>query len=208
MLFVRGLFGFNNWESIFGKLLLIVIMFMVILPFIAMGLILFYNGGLIGNKDDGFLGLPVKSDSEAYTILGAISLTIAVLLLVITPFFYQRLKRAVIFVQATNYSLKKISQILVIPFIFSLLQVLVWVVCLIVLVYLISAVPFEPEKNPDGTLNILTSVKDYSNIKMIRVYYFIFATLWSNSFIQTMVTFLICSSCCLFYFKHSILTAS
>lgn len=65
------------------------------------------------------------------------------------------------------------------------------------MVYLLSSTKFTIY--PD---DYFTSVEDYGESSLIRLYYFIFGTLWSSALIQAIGMFIIASSCCMWYYNH------
>lgn len=49
---------------------------------------------------------------------------------------------------------------------------------------------------------MLTSVADYADGNLLRLYYFLFATLWCNALLQAIAIFVIASACCMWYYNH------
>jgi len=83
-----------------------------------------------------------------------------------------------------------------VPIIMALLVVGLWVICCLCMIWLVSAASFVA--NGD----ILSSIKDFRDLSLVRFYYFVFATLWSNALLQAITTFVIASSCCMWYYSH------
>ena len=78
----------------------------------------------------------------------------------------------------------------------ALVTVALWVVCGTCMIWLVSSAPFIA--NGD----IFTSLRSFSDTSLIRFYYFVFATLWCNAFVQAVTTFVIASACCMWYYSH------
>lgn len=71
-----------------------------------------------------------------------------------------------------------------------------WAVCIVALLYLISAAPFA------ATGDVFTSITNLKDQALIEFYIFLFGTLWCNAFIQAVGVFVIASACCIWYYSH------
>ena len=89
-----------------------------------------------------------------------------------------------------------VCSVMSVPIYMAIVTLILWGVCLICMVYLISGAAFVA--NGD----VFTSIIDYTDPMLARFYYFVFATLWSNAVVQSMTTFVIASACCMWYFSH------
>jgi choline transporter-like protein 2/4/5 len=78
----------------------------------------------------------------------------------------------------------------------ALVTVICWVACAICMIYLVSAATYVYNGS------IFTSIQSYSDPNLIKFYYFLFGTLWSNALIQAITTFVIASACCMWYYSH------
>ena len=83
-----------------------------------------------------------------------------------------------------------------VPIIMALATVALWVVCCVCMIWLVSAAPFV--SNGD----IFTSIVDFRDLSLVRFYYFVFGTLWCNALLQAITTFIIASTCCMWYYSH------
>lgn len=192
MFLLRCLVGCIVWVSSIG----------IILIFIGLGVIFLYNGGALGDEHVGFLGLPKLQGSEYYNTYGYISFAIAGVLLILLLCCCSRLRLAVAVCKVAGQFVIRVCQVSLVPIVLSLLLIMVWGACLIVLVYLLSATDFFASKSVDGSYDILTSVKDFADNDLLMLYYFLFALLWTNALIQAIGIFIIASCCCMWYYKH------
>lgn len=79
----------------------------------------------------------------------------------------------------------------------AILQIGLWAFGLVVMAWLISAATF----NVIST-DIFTTITDYTQNQLLMFYYFVFATLWTNAFLNAITIFVIASSCCMWYYSH------
>ena len=95
----------------------------------------------------------------------------------------------------------RVCQVTLVPIFLSIILIGVWAACLVVMIYLLSATNFVARGTP-GNYDVLSSVQDYGDSNLLRLYYFIFATLWSSALIEAIGIFIIASACCMWYYNH------
>lgn len=129
MFLLRCLVGCIVWVSCIGSILL----------FAGLGLLFFYNGGLIGDEHVGFLGLPKLSGSEYYVTYGIICCCISGVLLILLICCCNRLRLAVAVCKVAGQFVIRVCHVSVVPIILALILIIMWGACLIAMVYLLSA---------------------------------------------------------------------
>lgn len=188
MILLRCLVGLIVWLSIIGS----------ILVFIALGILFLYNAGVAVFKNNlGFLGMPTLSGSEYYKVYGYICFGISGILILLLICCCNRLRLAVAVCKVAGQFVVRVCQVTLVPIILTILLIGTWAVCLVCMVYLLSSTKFTVYSG-----DYFTSVEDYGESSLIRLYYFIFGTLWSSALIQAIGIFVIASSCCMWYFNH------
>lgn len=87
--------------------------------------------------------------------------------------------------------------IVLVPIVQTAINISMWVICIVALLYLASAANYVVTSG-----DIFTSISNYSDTALINFYVFLFGTLWCNAFIQAMGIFVIASACCFWYYSH------
>jgi len=87
--------------------------------------------------------------------------------------------------------------IVLVPIIQTIVNLGMWAVCLVALLYLISAATFTYTSG-----DVFTSINDLTDTALIQFYVFVFGTLWCNAFIQAAGIFVVASACCIWYYSH------
>jgi choline transporter-like protein 2/4/5 len=188
MFLLRCLVGVVVWLSIIGS----------ILTFIALGILFLYNGGVDAFKNNlGFLGLPTLEGSEYYRTYGYICFGLAGLLIVLMICCCSRLRLAVAVCNVAGQFVIRVCQVTLVPVVGTIVLLGTWAVCLVCMVYLLAATNFTVFPG-----DYFTSVEDYGESSLIRLYYFIFATLWCSGIIQAIGMFVVASACCMWYYNH------
>ena len=78
-----------------------------------------------------------------------------------------------------------------------LITLSLWAVCLVAMLYLISAATFTYT-----TGDVFTSISNLQDQALIEFYIFLFGTLWCNAFVQAVGIFVVASACCIWYYSH------
>ena len=192
MFLLRCLVGCIVWLSILGS----------ILAFAGLGVVFCYNAGVGGFQSSlGFLGLP-RLDGEIgntqyYATYGYICFGISGFLFLMMICCCNRIRLAVAVCKVAGQFIIRVCQIMFLPIILGLILVGMWAVCLLCMIYLLSATNFVVRST-----DVFTSVESYSESSLLRLYYFIFGTLWSNALIQAIGIFTVASACCMWYYNH------
>lgn len=79
----------------------------------------------------------------------------------------------------------------------TIVQFALWVACICAMAFLISAATFNVIPG-----DIFTGITDYTQGQLIMFYYYVFATLWTNAFVNAVSIFVIASACCMWYYSH------
>lgn len=188
MFLLRCLVGLIVWLSILGS----------ILGFAALGILFLYNGGVETLKNNlGFLGLPTLESSEYFRVYGYICFGVAGVLLILMICCCNRLRLAVAVCKVAGQFVIRVCQVTLVPIVLGLILIGCWAVCLVCMVYLLSATNFVVFPG-----DYFTSVESYSESSLLRLYYFIFGTLWSSALIQAIGIFTMASACCMWYYNH------
>ena len=87
--------------------------------------------------------------------------------------------------------------IVLVPIIQTLINLAMWAVCLVAMLFLVSAAPFSWQNG-----DVFTSISDLKDQALVEFYIFLFGTLWCNAFIQAVGVFVIASACCIWYYTH------
>lgn len=163
-----------------------------------MGVIFLYNAGVAVFKNNlGFLGIPTLTGSEYYQVYGYICFGVAGFLLLMLICCCNRIRLAVAVCKVAGQFVIRVCQATLVPIFLAAILIGMWAVCLVCMIYLLSATTFTVY-----TGDVFTSVKDYSEPSLLRLYFFIFGTLWSNALIQALGLFIIASACCMWYYNH------
>lgn len=192
MFMLRCLVGLIVWVSCIGSILI----------FVGMGVLFLYNGGAISQDAAGFLGMPTLDSSEYYNTYGYICFGIAGVLLILLLCCCNRLRLAVAVCKVAGQFIVRVCQVTLVPIFLAFLLIGIWAACLVIMVFLLSATKFVAVSDSSGSYDVFTSVESYSEDSLLRLYYFIFATLWCNALIQAIGTFVVASACCMWYYNH------
>jgi hypothetical protein len=188
MILLRCLVGLIVWLSILGS----------ILVFAGLGVVFLYNAGVAVFKDNlGFLGLPTLSGSQYYQVYGYICFGISGFLLLMLICCCSRIKLAVAVCKVAGQFVVRVCQATLVPIFLATILIGMWAVCLVCMIYLLSSTSFVVYSG-----DVFTSVESYSEASLLRLYFFIFGTLWSNALIQALGIFIIASACCMWYYNH------
>lgn len=88
---------------------------------------------------------------------------------------------------------------MIMPVFMGLLIIVLWVACIFAMVGLIGGADFVVDGN-----DVFTSLDNYTNNYLVMFYYYLFATLWSNAFLQALAVFVVACCCAMWYFSHGI----
>lgn len=171
----------------------------VIVAITGLGFILCYSGGLFGDTNVVILGFKIPTingDTQYYKYYGYACWAGAGVFLLLTLCCCGRIRLAVAICKCAGAFLLEVCSVMFVPIIMAIATVALWVVCCLCMIWLVSAAPFIA--NGD----IFTSIQDFRDLSLVRFYYFVFATLWSNALLQGITTFVIASSCCMWYYSH------
>lgn len=189
MFLLRCLVGLIVWLSIIGS----------ILAFAGMGIIFIYNSGTSAtlNSKIEFMGLPKLSGSEYYATYGYICFGVSGFLLIMLLCCCNRIRLAVAVCKVAGQFVIRVCQVMLLPIFLAVVLVGTWAVCLVCMIYLLSATTFVAR-----TGDVFTSVNDYGESSLIRLYFFIFGTLWSSALITAIGIFTVASAVCMWYYNH------
>lgn len=193
MFLLRCLVGCIVWISILGS----------ILTFAGLGVIFCYNAGVgvFNSTNLGFLGLPslqgVVTNTQYYATYGYICFGISGFLFLMMLCCCNRIRLAVAVCKVAGQFVIRVCQIMFLPIFLGIILIGMWACCLLCMIYLLSATTFVVTGD-----DVFTSVKDYSEDSLLRLYYFIFGTLWSNALIQAIGIFTVASAVCMWYYNH------
>eukprot|EP00919_Chromeraceae_sp_WS-2016_P044410 GHVR01105975.1.p2 GENE.GHVR01105975.1~~GHVR01105975.1.p2 ORF type:complete len:108 (-),score=4.17 GHVR01105975.1:1134-1457(-) len=65
------------------------------------------------------------------------------------------------------------------------------------MVYLVSSATFVVMGD-----DVFTGITNYTDQKLLTLYYFIFGTLWCNALLQAIGIFVVACACCMWYYSH------
>jgi solute carrier family 44 (choline transporter-like protein), member 2/4/5 len=188
---LRCFAGLLVWLSSFG----------IILVFGLAGIVFFYNAGIITTTDStsGWLSIPTISGGTEteYKIYGIISFSLCGFFFLLLICCFSRIRLAVAVCKAAGQFVAHTCSIVLVPIVQTIINISMWAICLVALLYLASAATYVVS----GT-DVFTSISDYGQTSLVEFYIFLFGTLWCNAFIQAMGTFVIASTCCLWYYSH------
>ena len=109
-----------------------------------------------------------------------------------------RIRLAVAVCKVAGQFIVRCCQVMFVPIILAIILIGMWGACLLCIIYLLSSTYFYVAASGD----MFTSVQDYAEPSLLRLYYFIFGTLWSSALIQAIGTFTIASTVCMWYYNH------
>lgn len=72
-----------------------------------------------------------------------------------------------------------------------------WAIALIVIVYLMGSATYTSTSS-----DVFSTIADYTDEKLLYLYYFIFGSLWVNAILGAITTFVVASACCMWYYSH------
>lgn len=188
---LRCLAGLLVWLSSFG----------IIICLALAGLVFFYNAGIITTTDStsGWLSIPTISGGTEteYKVFGIISFSLSGIFLLLLICCFSRIRLAVAVCKASGQFVAHTCAIVLVPIIQTAINVSMWVICIVALLYLASAATYVVTSG-----DVFTSINSYGDSALIHFYIFLFGTLWCNAFIQAMGIFVIASACCIWYYSH------
>lgn len=99
--------------------------------------------------------------------------------------------------KAAGQFVSGVCLVVMVPIFQTTFVAITWAAGIVVMIYLASAATFTYVAG-----DIFTSIKTYSDENLIKLYYFVFGTLWTNALLQAMGIFVIASACCMWYYSH------
>lgn len=147
MFLLRWLVGCIVWVSVIGSIAI----------FAGLGVLFLYNGGTISSSAVGFLGLPTLSGSEYYNTYGYICFGVAGVLLILLICCCNRLRLAVAVCKVAGQFVIRVCQVTLVPIFLAIILIGMWAVCLLCMVYLLSATNFVASQS-SGSYDVFTSV--------------------------------------------------
>jgi hypothetical protein len=129
--------------------------------------------------------------------VGYCSLGLAGALLLLLFCCCSRIRIAVAVCKTTGQFVAHTCGIILVPIVQTFINLAMWAVCLVALLYLVSAASFTHTSG-----DIFTSIGNLQDTALIQFYVFLFGTLWCNAFIQAAGIFAIASACCIWYYSH------
>lgn len=122
---------------------------------------------------------------------------LAGLLLIVILCMCGRIRLAVAVCKCAGKFILDVCSVMTVPIIMAVVTVGLWVICAVIMVYLVSAAKYIYFAG-----DVFTRIGNYNDPMLARFYYFVFGTLWSNALVQAMTTFVIASACCLWYYSQ------
>ena len=172
----------------------------IVVAFALGGFIFLYNAGVITQPDatSGYLSIPtVNGGTETtYKILGYTLFGFSAFFLLLLLCCCSRIRLAVAVCKTAGQFVAHTCGIILVPIIQTAINLIMWAVCIVALLYLVSAAPFA------ATGDVFTSITDLKDQALVEFYIFLFGTLWCNAFIQAVGVFVIASACCIWYYTH------
>lgn len=190
MFLLRCLAGLIVWLSLLGTLVVLV----------GLGLLFLYNSGnySILSTAATTLGITPYAISSQYNLaIGWTLIGVAGLFLIIVLCCCSRIRLAVAVCKCAGQFVVSVCLIVLVPIIQTAIAIAFWGGALVMMVYLISAASFTNDVN-----TYYTYISNYADYSLIRLYCFLFGTLWVNAFLSAMGIFVISSSCCMWYYSH------
>jgi len=173
----------------------------IIAAFSLGGFIFLYNAGIIVTPDaaSGYLSIPTVNGGTAntYEIIGYVLFGFAAFFLLLLLCCCSRIRLAVAVCKTAGQFVAHTCGIVLVPIIQTLINLAMWAVCLVAMLYLVSAAPFSSQNG-----DVFTSITDLKDQALIEFYIFLFGTLWCNAFVQAVGVFVIASACCIWYYSH------
>lgn len=148
------------------------------------------------------MGIPKLDGSPHYKTYAYICFGVAGFLFLLMLCCCSRLRLAVAVCKVAGQFVIRVCQVTLVPIFLGIVLIGVWAVCLLCMIYLLSATNFVAQRDSDGEYDVLTSVESYKESSMLRLYYFIFGTLWCHTLICALGIFIVASSVCMWYYNH------
>ena len=191
MYLLKCLAGLIVWTSAFG----------IIIFFALAGVVFLNNAGIINISSiaSGYLSIPAISGATTteYQIFGYASFAIAGFFLLLLVCCCGRIRIAVAVCKAAGQFVAHNCGIVLVPVVQSAVNLGMWAVCIVALLYLASSATYTVSSG-----SIFTNLSSYTDSALIQFYMFLFGTLWCNAFIQAVGIFVIASACCIWYYNH------
>ena len=173
----------------------------IVVAFALAGFVFLSNAGVINISSvaSGYLSIPSidGATDTTYEILGYVAFGLAGFFLLLLLCCCSRIRIAVAVCKAAGQFVSHTCFIVLIPIIQTIINLGMWAVCLVVLLYLVSAAPFSYSSG-----SVFTSISDLQDTALIQFYVFLFGTLWCNAFVQAVGLFVVASACCIWYYSH------
>ena len=190
MFLMKCIAGIVVWVSIIATFLALVVL----------GLLFMYSGGQFGSTGQVFLGVKIPTIGEdvqyiryyGYAVLGVAGVFIIIILCLCN-----KIRLAVALCGCAGKYIVDVMTSVLVPIIMSVFTAALWVVCIVCMLYLVSAAKFIAESS-----SVFTSFESFKDLALARFYYFVFGTLWCNTLLGAISTFLIASSVCMWYYSH------
>ena len=190
MFLMKCIAGIVVWLSILGTLFSLV----------ALGLLFMYSGGQFGDTNQVFMGVKIPtvgSDVQYIKYYGYAVLGVAGVFAIVILCLCGRIRLAVALCGCAGKYIVDVMTSVLVPIFMSIFTAGLWVVCIVCMLYLISAASFVASAG-----SVFTSFETYKDTALIRFYYFVFGTLWCNALLGAIGIFLIASSACMWYYSH------
>lgn len=194
MFFLRWFAGCFVWASIISLILISG----------SAGVLFLYTAGIISKENASFVGnlgisVPEMPSFKYYDVFGYVCLGISGLILMVTLCCCSRLKLAVAVCGVAGKFVASVCQIVLVPIVSGVVVFAYWVGCIVALIGLIGGANFVVKGG-----NVFTSIEDYTDNRLIVVYYFVFGTFWVNAVILAVTIFVVASACAVWYYNHSL----
>ena len=191
MFFLRCFAGCFVWLSLL----------LIILIFVALGIVFLYNGGAISNSSFvGNLGISIPNlpSFQYYNIFGYIVFGLAGFILLLTLCCCGRIRLAVALCGVAGQFIASTCQIILVPIIMGFSVFALWVFALIAMVCLIGTATFVASSG-----SVFTSLSSYTSSSLGYFYYMVFGTLWVNALLLAITIFVVAAACAVWYFSKS-----
>lgn len=186
---MRFMAGCIVWTAIISSLLFL----------LGAGFVFAYSGGMFGTINMSYMGysVPKMTTINEYTRWYGVACWVgAGLIILILLCLCNRIRLAVAVCKAAAGFITDVCSVMLVPIIMSMASLILWIICLVSMVFIISGCTFV------NTGEIFTSVANYQDPGLQRLYYYIFGTLWCNALINAISVFVVSSACCMWYFAH------
>jgi len=189
MFLLRCFAGCIVWISLIGTIGVL----------IGIGLIFLYNAGYMGAASGvaTYLGVPSFGSTQYNQIYGWICIGVGCLFIIVVLCCCSRIRLAVAICKSAGGFVSSVCLIVFVPIIQTIFAGGLWGGCIVVMVYLVSSASFTTSSS-----YYFSYIANYGDTNLIRFYVFVFFTLWCSAFIGAMTTFVVASSCCMWYYSH------